>query len=233
MDIIAYASSSKGNAYKVSDGATSLLIDCGLPFKTLQEKCGYKASAFDACLISHNHLDHSKGAKDLAKAGIDIYSSVGTIDACGLSGHRIHPVRALSTFTVGSFQVMPFDVQHDAPEPLGFLIQSNHTKERLVYITDTYYIKYRFDRLTHIMIEANYSEEGVMASIDRGYISPELAPRLIKSHMSLEHLLQFFRANDLSSLKKVYLIHLSENNSQEQLFKREVQKITGVEVYVC
>lgn len=233
MDIIAYASSSKGNAYKVSDGATSLLIDCGLPFKKLQEKCGYKASAFDACLISHNHLDHSKAAKDLAKAGIDIYSSTGTIEACNLSGHRIHPVKALITFIVGSFQIMPFDVQHDAPEPFGFLIQSTVTHEKLVYITDTYYVKYRFDGLTHIMIEANYSEEGVIESIERGYISPELAPRLIKSHMSLEHLLQFFCANDLSSLKKVYLIHLSENNSREQEFKKEIQKITGVEVYVC
>ena len=34
-------------------------------------------------------------------------------------------------------------------------------------------------------------------------------------------------------LKEIYLLHLSNDNSDEDLFKKTVQKIIGIEVYVC
>ena len=183
--------------------------------------------------MTHNHQDHSKAAKDLARLGVDIYTSLGTIEACNLTGHRIHAVTELQELTVGTFKVLPFDVQHDAPQPLGFLFTSTETGEKLLYFTDTYYIKYRFQGLTHIMAECNYDKETLQRSVDAGYIPIELVPRLMKSHMSLEHFLDLLKANDLHSVKQIYLLHLSNNNSDEKRFKVEVQKQTGAEVYVC
>jgi hypothetical protein len=36
--------------------------------------------------------------------------------------------------------VTPYDVQHDAPEPLGFVFASRSSGEKLLYFTDTYYV---------------------------------------------------------------------------------------------
>lgn len=233
MDIKILASSSAGNAYRISDGRTSLLLDAGIPIKAIQVRCGFKVTQMDGCFVSHSHKDHSKAARDLAKLGVDIYTSKGTIEACGLSGHRIHAIKALQELTVGTFKVLPFDVQHDAPEPLGFLFTSIFSGEKLLYFTDTYYIKYKFQRLTHIMAECNYDTETLQRSVEAGYIPIELVPRLVKSHMSLEHFLDLLKANDLSKVKQIYLLHLSNNNSDEKRFKEAVQKLTGAEVYVC
>lgn len=233
MDIKILASSSAGNAYRISDGRTSLLLEAGIPIKAIQVGCEFKVTQMDGCFVSHSHKDHSKAAKDLARLGVDIYTSQGTIEACGLSGHRIHAIKALQELTIGTFKVLPFDVQHDAPEPLGFLFTSVETGEKLLYFTDTYYIKYKFQGLTHIMAECNYDAETLQRSVDAGYIPIELVPRLVKSHMSLEHFLDLLKANDLSKVRQIYLLHLSNNNSDEKRFKEEVQKLTGAEVYVC
>lgn len=233
MEIKVLASGSSGNAYIISDGETSLLLDAGIPLKQIRVGCGFNLSSISGALITHGHQDHVKAAKDLAKAGMDIYLSQGTIDMCSLIGHRIIPVEALKEFRVGTFKVLPFDVEHDVPEPLGFLLTSTLTGEKLLYFTDTYYIKYKFNGLNYIMAECNYSIEGILESIKNGYIPAELAPRLIKSHMSLENLVKMLQANDLSEVKQIYLLHLSANNSDEERFKREIQKATGAEVYVC
>ena len=63
------------------------------------------------------------------------------------------------------------------------------------------------------MAECNYSKEGLERSIREGYIPIERVPRLIKSHMSLDHLLDMLHANDLRNVRQIYLLHLSEANS--------------------
>lgn len=233
MEIKVLASGSSGNAYRISDGATALLLDAGIPLKAIRVGCEFKLREIDGCFITHSHQDHSKAAKDLARLGMDIYTSQGTVEACNLTGHRIRPVKALAEITVGTFRVLPFDVQHDAPEPLGFLFESTATGEKLLYFTDTYYIKYKFQGLTHIMAECNYDNETIARSVEDGYIPVELIPRLMKSHMSLEHLIEMLNANDLRSVRQIYLLHLSDNNSNELRFREEIQKQTGAEVYVC
>lgn len=233
MEIKVIGSGSSGNAYRISDSETSLLLDAGLPIKVIKQALDFRVRDISGCLITHSHGDHSKAAGDLAKAGIDIYTSKGTIDACRLAGHRIKAIAALREFTVGTFTVLPFDVQHDAPESLGFLLQSRASGEKLLYFTDTYYIKYKFKGLTHIMGECNYSMDIVEQSVRHGYIPPELVPRLVKSHMSIEHFIDLLKANDLRQVKQIYLLHLSNNNSDAERFKAAVQKATGTEVYVC
>lgn len=233
MDITVIASGSSGNAYRISDGDTALLLDAGIPLQRIKQALNFRVRDLAGCLITHAHGDHAKAAGDLAKAGVDVYTSQGTIDACRLTGHRMKPVKALREVIVGTFAVLPFDVQHDAPEPLGFLVTSRRTGEKLLYFTDTYYLKYRFTGLTHIMGECNYSMDIVEQSVRNGYIPPELVPRLIKSHMSLEHFLDLLKANDLHEVKQIYLLHLSNNNSDAERFREAVQKLTGTEVYVC
>ena len=65
MTFTSLASSSRGNAYVVSDGETTLLLECGLTFKELQKRLGYGVAGITACLVSHEHQDHAKAAAQM------------------------------------------------------------------------------------------------------------------------------------------------------------------------
>ena len=82
------ASGSSGNAYYISDGQSSLLLDAGIPLAQIQAGCGYKVSQLSGCLVTHGHGDHVKAAKALARMGVNIYTSQGTADMASLTGHR-------------------------------------------------------------------------------------------------------------------------------------------------
>lgn len=232
MKIRVIASGSAGNCYWISDGRTSLLLDAGIPLPEIQRGCEFGISDIEGCLITHSHGDHVCAAANLARYGVDIFASSGTIEECDLRGHRIHPVSALEPFTVGSFRILPFDVEHDAPEPLGFLLASA-SGEKLLYFTDTYYLKYRFSGVTHMLAECNYDTQTLRRSVEEGRIAYEQAARLYRSHMSLDHLLELLQVNDLGRLRQIYLIHMSQNNADAARMKRAVQRATGAEVYIC
>lgn len=231
IKITALASSSKGNCYHITDGSTPILIESGIPFKDIQKKLNFQTHSIAACLLSHEHQDHSKSAKDILKAGINIYTSKGTAEALNLKHHRVKTIKAKKSFRLGTWIVMPFDVKHDAAEPLGFLL-ANKDGEKLVFITDSYYSPYKFNGLTHIMIECNYSMEILNENIANGKVPRIMKKRLLKSHFSLENVKDFLRINDLSRVQEIWLLHLSDNNSNEELFKSEIQKLTGKVVYV-
>jgi phosphoribosyl 1,2-cyclic phosphodiesterase len=232
IDIKVLASSSKGNCYHVTDGSTSLLLECGIKFKEIQKALNFQTSSIAGCLISHEHKDHCKGVNEVMKAGIDVYTSQGTAEALNLSGHRYKVIRAKEQFTISTWTILPFDVQHDVSEPLGFLLV-NQSGEKLLFATDTYYIKYKFKGLTHIMMECNYSMDILNENISRGSVPQIMKKRLMKSHFSLENVKEFFKANDLSKVQEIHLLHLSDNNSDEERFKREIMELTGKVVYIA
>lgn len=232
MEIKCLASSSAGNAYIIDDGSTSLLIEAGIRFKDIQRGSGFRIAQLAGCLLTHEHLDHSKAAKDVMKAGVPVYTSAGTIEALGLTGHRVKPIQALRQFTIGTWTVLPFDTVHDAEEPLGFLLVSR-AGARVLYLTDTAYCKYRFNGLTHLLIEANYALDILRENVANGTVPVAHKVRVMKSHMSLETAKGFLKANDLSAVREIHLIHLSDQNSDAARFRREVMAATGKPVYVA
>lgn len=232
IDIQIIGSSSKGNAYLISDGHTPLLFECGVNFRQIQKATGFKTSSLAGCLITHEHKDHCASIKDVLRAGIDCYMSPGTAEAIGIEHHRIKTVQSKKPFKLGSWTILPFDVQHDVSEPYGYLL-ANKNGDKLLFATDTYYIKYKFKGLTHIMVECNYSLEILNENIESGRVPKIMKRRLLRSHFSLENVKDFLNANDLSNVKEIYLLHLSNNNSDEKLFKEEIQAITGKPVYIA
>src|SRR5690554_6482342 len=109
MDIKVLASSSSGNCYRISDGHTSLLLECGISIQRIRERLGCKLSDIDGCLLTHEHKDHSKAVEDVSRPGIDVYMSAGTKEAKGLQAHRISVVRAREQFAVNTFTILPFE----------------------------------------------------------------------------------------------------------------------------
>ena len=233
MDFQVIASGSTGNCYLVDDGETKLLIEAGVPIATIQKSCGYHLADCSGCLVSHCHGDHAAHVGALLKKGVDIYASGGTIAACKWVGHRVHPISAQVLFSCGSWICLPFDTDHDAPEPLGFLLQSTVTQEKLLYFTDTPKLRFRFTNVSVIAAECNYDRDTLMQAVESGTTPIEAVARICKSHMGLGSLLQMLGSNDFSSLQRIYLIHLSNRHADEKLIKRAVQEAAGVEVIIC
>ena len=226
MDINVLASSSRGNCYIVNDGKTQIMLDCGILWTTIKKLLDYKTSDIEACLISHRHSDHIKGLRDAIKSGLDVYINKDVREHLKSSGHRVHVITPMEQFKVKEWAILPFPLEHDC-ENLGYLLSNG--KSKVLYITDSYYCKYSFKAVTHLLIECNHSYE----ILEKNNLEPFIKNRLIQSHFSLENVKKFLLANDLSKLQEVHLIHLSDGNSNAEQFKKEVQQIVGVPVYVA
>jgi phosphoribosyl 1,2-cyclic phosphodiesterase len=222
------ASGSKGNCAYISDGKTALLIDCGISYKKIQQGLNYYLSDIQSVLITHAHADHSSSAMNLINAGIDCYTGQGTADLLNLSGYRLNPVKELNQFKLGTFEILPFETEHDIENPLGFLLKSKVDGLKVLWITDSYYCKYKFNSVNMIAIECNYIKDTLDANIAAGLIDERMKPRLLKSHFSLEHVKEFLRANDLSQVREIILLHLSSQNSDAARMIKEVKEATGI-----
>lgn len=164
--------------------------------------------------------------------GVDIYASKGTIEEVGLSGHhRANVVCHAANHSVGrDWWIAPFNLVHDSTEPMGFLISSKG--DTVTFITDTAYCEYVLPPCNVLMIEANYMESILAANVDAGRIEPARARRVRENHMSIERVLDFIKANDMSRCRAIHLLHGSDSCSDSTLFKKNVQEITGIPTYV-
>ena len=228
MDIKIIASGSSGNAYLIGDGHTLLLLDAGIPFRRIQIGCGFRTSKIDGCLVTHRHGDHAAAIPKLIERGIAVYSNA---DVAGLY-EGVQELTALNEYTIGTFRILPFEAEHEVP-CYGYQVTSTATGEKLIYITDSAYVKYTFSGLTHIMIEANYDEDIMLGNVRDEKIPFSLAERVAGTHMSIDTLIDLLRANDMTKVRQIYLLHLSDNNSDAEVFKRSVQQETGAEVYIA
>ena len=223
------ASSSRGNAYVVSDGSTSILLECGLSFKKLQKAMDFNLADLSACLVSHEHKDHAGCYMDLIKSGIPVYASEGTIEA--LDCDLIQPLEERQEVTFGTLDVLPFATFHDACEPLGFLIRSRVDGDKLAFITDTVNVAYKFPGINIMALETNYDDE-ILARATR--LPDKVRKRIQKSHMEIGRACTFLQKMDRSPLRVIYLLHLSVAGSNAGLFQDLVERVCpGVEVIVC
>jgi len=229
MEFTSYASGSRGNSYTVFDGETPLMLEAGLPIKELRKRAGFSLSSMEACLISHEHQDHSRSVRDVMAAGVDVFTSQGTAAFMDCTGHRMQPFRTGEVFSVGSWEILPFAAVHDAVDPVSFLLYSRYSGEKVLFATDTGFIRYKFKGLTHIIIEANYCD----SLIDNGDLDILGKKRLVQTHMSFQRLKRMLRANNLSKLQSVFLIHLSSRRSDPDRFREEIQELTGKPTYCC
>lgn len=229
MEIEILASSSKGNAYIIRDGEHSILIDPGIPIFELKKRSNFSLSGIELCLLSHEHKDHSKSIKDIADMAIPCAMSAGTLKNVNFNDGRNLPfiLESEREFKFKRWSVIPFSVVHDSAEPLGFLILTP-SKNKICFATDTAYLVYKFEGVTHWMIECNYSYKILKQNRELPKITKD---RIVLTHFELENVKKFFKMQDLSKTKQVYIIHLSDDNSDPLYFVREVESITGLPVY--
>lgn len=241
LKIKSFGSGSSGNGYLIDDGITQLIIEAGVQYKKVQESMSFDFSRVAGCLISHEHRDHCKYVRPLIdQASIEVFATHGTINAMfddeflklkRHHGYQFTDLGYKATRKIGTWFVTPFETEHDAAEPCGFLID-NISGDRLVFITDSYYVKYKFPNVTHMMVEANYSKDVIDENMTAGF-DLKRKTRLLESHFDFKQTKEFIKANKSDRLQEVWLLHLSDSNSIEKQFKEETQQIVGVPVYIA
>ena len=236
MQLIPHYSGSTGNLYTLVSGDHTLLIEAGVRVKAIQKALGYKLMDVDGCLVTHGHGDHSKGVNDIMKRAVDCYMTRETADMIKAEGHRLHiidptgneaPNPPYIPFLIGGFwTVWTFPTEHDVPGSVAFMISGG--KERMLFLTDSFYFRYRLPGLNIIAIEANWSPESLVPDIE-----PIVKKRLLTSHFCLRNVIKFLEANDLSKVREIHLIHISSDNGDENMFMDKVKAATGIPTYAA
>jgi len=236
LNFIPLASSSKGNDYLLTNVRTPLLLEVGLRVRKLRQRLAehfLKLTDIRAAFITHEHQDHCVGIRELMRTGRNCYMSRGTAEALNVMDmHRTQVVTPKEIYEVGDWKVKPFEAIHDAAEPLSYLL-SDSEGYKFLFVTDYSYVHYQFKGLTHVAIECNYSNQILMDSVCQGQTFSEVAKRIRKNHMSLETVLEFFRATDTSKLQEVHLLHASSINSNAEAFCAAVKYHTGKPTYLA
>ncbi len=233
MQLKVIATGSKGNAYLLENEKEALLIECGVSFLEVKKALNFNLNKLVGCLLTHEHLDHSKSINDFLETGNPIYSSQKTLK-------KLH---VFSTFCktyfaddlpeyIGGFTIYSFKVNHDAVDPIGFYIHHPDCGN-VLFATDTFFLKYTFPNLNNIIIEANYCEDILEQREKQGNANTYISNRVRRSHMSIQQCIKTLQANDLSNVNNIVLIHLSDGNSHEIEFKEKTQKATGKTVHVA
>ena len=109
---------------------------------------------------------------------------------------------------------------------LVFLITDG--EEKLLYITDTYYCRYTFKDVNHIMVECNHSYEILNQRVDDGCLHEKRMERLIQSHFSLENVIKFLKSMDLTKCQDIRLRSFIRMKTLMQLCLSKLLKLPQV-----
>lgn len=211
------------------------MVECGLTWAKVLAGLLYDLGGLEGCLISHEHLDHCTAIHDVKQAGIDIYASGGTLDKLLVpDGRRVNVVENETLIRLPSFEVFCFNVNHDAAEPLGFVIRERETNEFLLFATDTSHIEQRFAYpFAVVAIECSYDAKILHDRVDRQDIHESLAKRLLTSHMEKQNCMKYLEEFcDLSRCHEIHLLHMSGDNMDKRQAVRDFEERFFIETVV-
>lgn len=244
MRFVNFGSSSSGNCYyiemqrKEPMPPAKILLEAGISYKEVIKKAGMEQvdlSGIDAILVTHEHQDHARAVKDFRNRGFRVYGNARITE-----GDPALTLAAKTTKVIAiDTTVTPISVEHDAPDSLGFIVRT--PLESMVFINDCKYFAADLSSIPfdYVAIEANYDGQTVhfayeQAKKDCNKTEMKRYQRIIDAHMSIAHTIQHLEAMDLSRCKAIFLMHLSDRNSNAERFKYRVQQATGIQnTFVC
>ncbi len=236
-----FGSSSGGNATYVGDRSCGVLIDAGLSGKNVFSRLdaiGVPLSALQGIFITHEHCDHVKGLKTIAKkTKAPVYATAPVLDHL-IAKEMILPQQARLLSEVTSvqdiLQVKAFDTPHDSLHSVGYTIESAQGGKASV-CTDLGYMTEEI--ISHIkdsdicMLESNYDENMLMV----GSYSWELKQRIRghRGHLSNEDASQSLLRLLNEGCQNFLLAHLSkENNRPEIAYLQAVGMLKNIDAVV-
>lgn len=210
--------SKQGNCYALYDNdGKILLLDLGLARKEILKGIDFNVSDVVGAVVSHGHGDHAKAVKDFENMGIPVFAPYKSLEPMSFKDGSQVKVQAFDlTDKNGKFM----HTNNDGSECpcYGFLIE-HEDMGKMLYITDTELVKWRFSGINHILISCNYQKKYISDSAKRNHV--------LRGHMELETVKDFIKANKSNVLRTVILCHLSGDSADPAECLSEVQKVIG------
>jgi phosphoribosyl 1,2-cyclic phosphodiesterase len=212
-------SGSTGNSTIVECGSTRILFDAGLSAKQLclrLESLEIDPASISAILLTHEHGDHIRGLKNfLRKYPVPLYATPETahvVRESNIGNADWITFEAGQGFTINHLSIGSFAIQHDAVDPVGFVVSNGET--RFGFLSDvgfvTQSVKLHLKNLTALFVEANYDEELLELDTKRPWsIKQRIASR--HGHLSNSQVEELIRDVAHPSLNQIVFGHLSSD----------------------
>lgn len=218
MKLWVLGSGSAGNAVLVEAGDTRVLVDAGFGTRTLAARLstiGVAPASIAACVVTHEHTDHVKGAAAAARRwGWSLVASAGTIAAWPeLADAACRAVAPGECVDLCDVQLTTCATPHDAASPIGVRITATRSGVSAAICTDLGHVndvvRSFCSGVDLLVIESNH-DEGMLRA---GPYPPSVRARISSrtGHLSNRASAELGRDAVHPDLAHVVLAHLSEN----------------------
>jgi phosphoribosyl 1,2-cyclic phosphodiesterase len=231
LEICAIASGSNGNCYYIGNEKDAVLIDAGISCKQIllrMESKGLNPQKLKAVFISHEHSDHMRGARVLAKRlSIPIWLTAKTYYATFKNMQPAYPqfFTPGSELQVGEFTIHPFLKNHDAAEPCSFRVE--YSGKNIGVFTDIgeacNNVTSQLAQCDVLFLETNYDEQMLTDGSYPFFLKKRIASSV--GHLSNIQALELLETHGGSNLKCVFLSHLSAENNTPELALTSFKKL--------
>lgn len=227
MRIVNLASGSKGNSTFVGFKESKILIDVGISEKQLSEKLSEineKISDIQGVCITHEHVDHVRAIKTLAKKYDMVFYVHKKLAESSLFNDVQFKEGKLfkfenNPFSIGNLEVVPFEISHDAINPVGFTVKVFGSNAKVGFVTDlgvvSESIKRELAGSKMVFIESNYDEQMLAGGSYPKIIKDRIAGNF--GHLSNAQSLNLAKYLFENGTKCFILSHISENNNTYEL----------------
>lgn len=212
-------SGSAGNATILECGSTRILIDAGLSAKQLclrLTSLGIDPASLSGILLTHEHGDHVRGLKNfLKKQPTPIFATSETAHVVreqNIGEASWKTFEAGQQFQIDHLTIESFAIQHDAVDPVGFVVANNAHRFGLLsdagFVTSS--VRVHLKNLNALFVEANYDDELLELDTKRPWsIKQRIASR--HGHLSNVQVGELLREIAHSELGQIVFGHLSSD----------------------
>ncbi len=230
------SSGSNGNCYYLGNDTEGILIDAGIPVRSITKALKKEGISTDGThirgvIITHDHADHIRTVGILGCVNqFQIYGTKRVLDSVEKSRFVEEPlygvrneIEPFKDFDLGPFHITPFPVPHDAVENVGYHITAPGFT--FTMITDAGHVTPEIRKYAsmadHLVIEANHDVEMLRDGIYPPFLKERVAGPL--GHLSNQTTAELLADIYHTGMKNIWLCHLSRDNNHPELCWKTVE----------
>lgn len=224
IEIAVLASGSKANAIMLKFAEKQILIDAGLTYTKLETRCqeeNIDLAKTDFVLLTHEHIDHTRGLKTLIKnhPDIKILCTQKTSEKLEIENFS-YKIEANKVYNYQSIAFKTYQLSHDAVDPINFVFESQ--KKKISFIFDTGYIPERYYKLFEnsdvIFLEFNHDIKKLMESNYPFKIKQRILSDI--GHLSNEQAMLLLQKLKIQTNTIIITAHTSENSNEYAIIEK-------------